>query len=674
MKPPRMPPVKPDQFVFVGGLDSETAHTRRPAGLVMGSSNYESSAETGYESVGGYERFDGRARPSDASFQVLELVASYTGLAVGDTINGQTSGATAKVIQLRSATQIVVTRVAGTFSVGENIRLVTTVLGVYSSDAADIDGFDDNELSALAAADYRTDITTVPGSGSMRGLAVLGSTVYAFRDNVGATSLAIYKSTSGGWVNVPLMREIAFTAGSVAPAEGASITKGGATAIVRRIVLLSGTWAGGTAAGRLVVDTVTGTWSAGAFSTGITATCSGADTEITLLPGGRVETCVYNFTGASNNERLYGCDGVNKGWEFDGTTLVPISTGMTTDTPKHVIVHRNHLFFSFLASVQHSGIATPYVWTIVSGAAEIPVGQEVTGFLTLPGDVDSVPLLIFSANRTVVLYGTSSADWKPTTFSSDIGAQRYSQQNIGNPVVMGSLGIVPVQQSQAFGNFEVPSASERIRRSIQSKVVNCSVVNRSLLRMRLFFSDGSVMSVTPVGNRLAFMEINYGFTVHVATAASISSTNRVFVAGTDGYVYETDRGRSFDGAVISSWVKLGFNSSQSAGWLKRYRGFRLEARLQSAATIQTQFEFSMGDTEVQLSEVGTYRVAGGGASYDISNYDQSYYDSPSITLVPIECEGEGNSLSVTLASESDDQMPHLLQAGWVDFNPTRRQR
>jgi hypothetical protein len=673
------PDTKIQNFPLVGGLDVESAQLARAPGLVMGGINYESSPETGYERIGGFERFDGRPRPSDATFLVLEASAGFTGVVVGNTINGQTSGATAKVIQLRGTTQLVVTRVTGAFTLNENIRTVTTVRGIYTGVGSDITSFDDNTLSALAAADYRADIAAVPGSGPMRGVAVLGSTVYAFRDNVGATALAIYKSTASGWSLVPFMQELAFTAGSgAAPIEGSTITKGTTTAVVRRVIVTSGTgdWTGAAVAGRFIVDTVTnGPFTAGAFTAGVAATCSGASTQIAMLPGGRLDHTVYNFTGSTATERIYGCDGVNAGFEFDGTVLAPIRTGMVEDKPVHVATHMKHLFFSFRGSVQNSGIGKPYLWTVVTGAAEIGVGQDVTGFSNLPGDVDSAPLMIYSSTRTMVIYGTSAADWKLTTYSSTIGAQRWSMQNIGNPVVFSSLGVTPVIQSQEFGNFTRSAASERIRNLIKNKTVTASVVSRSLNRMRMFFTDGTALSITPVGDALTFMPISYDRkVVRCSVDANINGANRSFFASDDGFVYEADVGRSYDGAPIEAWIKLAFNHAGGPAVKKRFRKASIEIKPQSAMAISVQGEYSLGDIDIGATQLTTQSVAGAGGVWDVTNWDQCYYDSTAQSIQGVRLDGVGTSLSLTFSTIKSDELPHLLQSVTTSFTPRRLER
>ncbi len=673
-----MPANKTQMFPLVGGLDVESAQFSRKPGLVMGGVNYESSPENGYESVGGFERFDGRTRPSTAAYKVLVSTTGFVGVSVGSVINGMTSGVTAKVIQVRSLTQLVVTRLTGELTLGETIRIATTAVGVYTSEASDPTSFDDNAFNALAADEYRGDITVVPGSGPMRGVAILGSTVYAFRDNVGATALGIYKSSSAGWVNVPLMTELAFTLGSgTIPAEGSTITKGTTTAVVRRVVVTSGTgiWTGSSISGRFIVDTIVGgPFTAGAFTAGVTATC-GAQTAIAMLPGGRLDSVVYNFTGSTDTERLYCADGVNAGFEFDGTTLVPIKTGMATDTPRHVYAHRNHLFFAFKGSVQHSGISTPYIWTVVSGAAEIAVGQDVTGFSGLPGSSDSVPLMIFSSTRTMVMYGASSLDWKPTTFSATIGAQRWSVQNIGNPVVFNSLGITPVVQSAEFGNFTQAPASERVRRFITGKTVTASVVNRNLTRLRMFFSDGSAMSITPVNNVLCFMPISYASkVVWCAADANINGVDRAFFGSTDGYIYESDVGRSFDGQPIEAWLKLAFNHTGSPILKKRFRKVNVEVKTQSAATFLVQGEYSLGTIDINPTALSTQSVAGSGGQYDISAWDQCYYDAQAQSIASVRLDGTGTDLSLTFASYKADQLPHLLQSVTTTYTPRRLER
>ena len=672
----KMPATRTQYFPLVGGLDAESAQLTLKPGSVVGALNYESSALEGYERIGGFERFDGRARPSDATYKAFQAATTFTGVAVGNTVIGGTSVASGKVIALRGTNQIVVTRITGTFQYGETLTVGGSPIGVLSQDASDVTGFDENGFLKLAEADYRASIGAVPGSGPIRGIAVLGTNVFAWRDNVGATACAIYRSSPTGWQAVTLYREVAFTAGSgTAPAEGVTITKGAVSATVKRVVLQTGTWAAGTAAGRFIVSNVTGgAFSAGAFTAGVTATCSGADTAITLLPGGRLDHVVYNFTGRAGAQRIYGADGVNKGFEFDGDVLVPISTGMTTDKPVHCVAHKNHLFFSFDGSVQHSGIGSPYQWTVVTGAGELAVGDTVTGFQVLAGDSSGGALMVLTLTRTWVLYGASSADWQMTVFANDVGAQRWSVQSLGRVLVFDTLGVATVQQSQSFGNFDRLPLSARIQRVIANRTVLASTVNKALKRMRIFFTTGDSLSLTPVGDAVAFMPISYGKTVYATVDAVINGEQRNFFGSDDGYIYEADRGRGFDGAEIFSYLKLAFNHAKSPLDRKRFRRVDIETTTESACTMQVVGEYSLGQPDTGLTDVMSFSRDGLGAYYDLTNYEESFYDTPRYGINRVRLDGVGTDLSVSIVSRSDSELPHTLQSISTVFTPRRLER
>ena len=675
-----MPPLKTQYFPLTGGLDAESAQLTLKPGTVTGASNYESSALEGYERVGGFERFDGRPRPSDATYKAMRAATTFTGVAVGNTVTGVTSAATGKVLLVRTTSQIVVTRVAGAFVAGETLNVGGSPIGVYAGDASDIDGFNDNDFMTLAATDYRADILAVPGSGPIRGIEVLAGTVYAWRDNVAATAGVIYKSSGSGWTLVPLYYELAFTAGSgTAPAEGANITKGAVSAIVKRVVVQSGSWGAGTAAGRFIISAPSGgAFTAGAFTAGVTATASGAETAITRLPGGRLETVVYNFTGRAGRQRIYGADGVNRGFEFDGDVLVPITTGMTVDKPTHTAVHKGHLFFSFEGSVQHSAITDPYMWSVVVGAAEIGVGDIVTGFHVLPGEGDQAALMVFAAERTWVLYGSSSGDWKFTNFSEDTGAQAWSIQSLGTPIVFDTLGVALVAPTQAFGNFTRLPLSARIQRLLKARTVSASVVNRADKRMRLFFTSGDSLSITPIptkdGSTLAFMPVNYGKVVRCTCDAVISGEHRNFFGSDDGYVYEADRGRSFDGAEIVAFLKLAFNHIKSPMEKKRFRRADIESKNRSACELQVQGEYSLGNPEIGLTDIVDVDLTADGAYYSLSAYSESYYSVPANLLSKVRLDGVGTDLCLAFVSRSSKELPHTLQSASIVYTPRRLDR
>jgi hypothetical protein len=99
---------------------------------------------------------------------------------------------------------------------------------------------------------YRALIIAVPGSGNVLGVVGMAFSgvdhVYAFRVNGGTVKL--YKSSAAGWTLVPFYNVVEFTAGGTAtPLDGATLTQGGVTATIKRVMTRSGVWTGAAAGG-----------------------------------------------------------------------------------------------------------------------------------------------------------------------------------------------------------------------------------------------------------------------------------------------------------------------------------------------------------------------------------------------------------------------------------------
>jgi hypothetical protein len=239
------PKVNYDLIRLNGGLDQVTPTLSLPPGVVRRAANFECSITGGYTRVAGYERFDGRSSPSSANYNIL--VCSFTAtVTVGETVTGNTSGATGRVIVVNTAS-LVITRETGTFVVGDVLNNGSGFVGsITAVQGVSADGLTDATYQNLAADNYRTDITVVPGTGPVLGVAYYNGVCYAWR----LTSM--YKSTSSGWAAVTLGKELSFNTGTAAILDGNTVTgaSSGATGIVARVVLQSGTFAAGTAVGR----------------------------------------------------------------------------------------------------------------------------------------------------------------------------------------------------------------------------------------------------------------------------------------------------------------------------------------------------------------------------------------------------------------------------------------
>lgn len=674
------PETRREHVRLQGGLDLVTATLDLKPGVLRDALNYEISTTGGYSRIAGYERYDGRPNPSDAA--VASLVASsVTGLAVGDSINGQTSGATGVIIAI-SGTSVFYTKATGTFAVAENLREGLSVIGtITAASAAVTDPQTLAQNQNLAADVYRADIQAVPGSGPVRGVAYYNDSLYAWRNNAGGTALVMHKATSGGWTTVALGHELSFTAGLAAGIVAGNTVTGatsGATGVVARVVVQSGAFSSNNAAGRLILSSTTGTFTAAEnlqVAGTNRATCSGAASAITLQPGGRVRTDQGSVAGGSTI-KLYGADGANRGFEFDGTTYVPIVTGMTSDMPDYVKLHQRHLFFAFGNSVQHSGVGEPYLWSPIFGAAELTINGDLTDWAQMPGAQTTGALVMYTRNTTHVLYGTDSTDWNLVAFQRDTGGYADSVQAMGSLYALDDRGVLELSASQNYGNFADASLTVNIAPWLQTRrnLVSGSSINREKNQYRIFFSDGTGLYITIVNGRLrGCMPVQFAHAVACACNGETGAgaeTN--FFGSTDGYVYRLDAGTSFDGSAIPATGLLVFSHQGGMRINKRYRSGTLEVRGNSYVELQVGYNLAYGDaTRVDQGVQTIYENSFQAPYWDSFTWDNFVWDGLSLGPVEFFLTGTAENIAVRVDSNSDYFQPYTLNSLILEYTVRR---
>lgn len=675
---------RPFVIAFGGGWDEITPPLSVPSGYARKTQNWECDVNGGYSRVLGYERYDGRPSPSNASYSIIDITLTGT-IAVGDTVTGVTSAATAVVIAVATG-YIAVTKISGTFVSGETLNVggvaQATTTSVALANSASTTLLDAQYLN-LAADKYRDDIVVPTGSGGLLGGVRFNGVLYVWRNNAGATAANLWKSSSSGWTAVTLFNEISFTAGGTTePAEGSTLTQGGNTATIKRVVLTSGTWAGGTAAGRLIVTTpAPGNFAAGAATVGaITLTLSGVQTAITLSPSGRYRCIVANFGGSTNTNRIYGCDNVNRGFEFDGTVFVPITTGMTTDIPTHVHEHKLHLFFSFVGSAQHSGPGTPYNWSPVTGASEIGMGDTVNGFMTQPGSEGAPALAIFTRNRTSILYGKGVASWQLSQYRKEIGAYPDTIQDMGMTMFLDDQGVTTLQTSQAFGNFAHTSVTARVKTWLtqqRTKAVE-SCISRDKSQYRLFFSDGYALYATFNGGKfIGSMPILFPDPVAWAySSEEPDGVETIFFGSTNGMAYQMDKGTSFDGADIEHYIHASWDFLRSPRTVKRFHDCTLEISGNGYAAFNFSYLLGYGNSDVaQPDSRSAVTDLTSSNAWDVpgAKWDVGVWDGQSLFPSVFDLGGESENISFSVGGSSDYHASMKL-SGAVIHHVARREK
>lgn len=677
-------------YAFRGGIDTNSAALAVPPEALIHALNYEPLAE-GYGRNEGYERYDGQDAPSDEAYWAITFTGGVNEPSVGDTITGALSGATGSLLVAAVVTSgsfddndavgtLVLGSVSGTFQSGEPLQ-VSAVTQATSSSLAVEGGAStiDLDRTYLSAAQevQRALIDPVPGSGAVRGVAVHNGTVYAWRDNSGGTECLGYRATSAGWTALTQSRRIAFTAGqSAGIADGATLTgnTSGATSTVVRTVVTSGSWAGNDAAGWIHVTGQTGTYQAAeSLRVGGTnrATCSGNSTLNSFAVGGRFRCISHNFYGASNYYRLYGCNEVANAFEMVNHVMVPIFTGMTTDTPTRIFEIAHHLGLCFPGgSVQISSQGEPLLWTPLLGASEIGLGTEITDVVQ---STESA-VAFFGEQKIAILTGRDVDTFQLAELTEEAGADADTAQKIAKTVYMDRRGFRSLDATQAFGDFKTGSLSGQFEAYLKRKrdrgiMPVGSIVCRTKSQYRIYFDDGTGLSIYMGDKKPSAIPFDFDFTPSCFATGELSDGEGMFAGASDGYVYRLDSGTSYDGTGVSASCMTPFNHFGGIMQNKRFHKVTLELQGSPQATIRMLAQFDYGDINQPIDYGSQFDVRAGGGLWDVMYWDEFYWDDPVEGTAECPIDGIGRNASFVFSSESHAVEPaHVLQAYSVHYS------
>jgi hypothetical protein len=667
---------------FPGGLDLMTPALRLQSGALTDVLNYEVSQFGGYTRVPGYERVDGRFSPSKASYTLIQVASfnNFSSIALGQTVTQSTSGATGTIIAIVASPipYIAVTQVTGVF---DNTHLLTTVaspgpigIGTATALMVSLDAKTKAIYTAAAGDVYRLLIQEVPGIGAVLGVVAMAfggvDHLYAFRNNAGGTAAVLYKASPAGWVLVPFYNLVSFTAGGTSvPIDGEVLTQGGVTATIKRVMWQSGAWAGSAVGQFVVTNPVGGNFAAGAATTtsGATVTLSGVQAPVTMAAGGRFEFEKCNFSGQLITRRIYGCDGVNPCFEFDGDTLAPIKTGLSPDAPSHIRFHKNFLFISQAASLFYSAVGSPFKWSSVDGSGEIATGDTVTGMITLPGSQTTATLGVYLRGNTAFLYGLDPTTFNFVTFNTGIGAVPYSIQNLFDTFFLDDLGVVTLKTTLNWGNFLPSTLTKNILPFIQRQRGNltASSVNREKSQYRLFFGDGYALYATVYQQQY----LGCGLVLYPDSVTCVDTTNLVTeteatYAGTaGGYVCQLDVGTSFDGAAIPAYFVTAWDAIKSPRILKRFRAASIEVQGDSYTSIN--YGYQIGYDSAQLAQLPATPLVFNLAAvphWDNFVWDAFQWDGAGLSPTDIDETGTAENIRVTIGSGTNYIAPYTINS------------
>ncbi len=388
------------------------------------------------------------------------------------------------------------------------------------------------------------------------------------------------------------------------------------------------------------------------------STSSGWELVMMMKPGGQYEFRNHNFTGHAGREMMFGVDGVNHAFQWDGITYTQIETGMTTDTPSHLAVHKNHLFLSFEGgSLQHSGVGTPTSFILITGAAELGMGSEITNILSLQNNV----LAVMTEGKVSLLYGSSSSDWDLREYKTSSGAIAQTLVQVETDLYFyNGDEVASLASSQAFSDFESASISALIKPFItaRSAEVVGAVAHKDKNQYRLFFNDKSVLVSTIVNRQVV------GHTTWKLSHTP-SYVTEGYMGCTDGSVMKMDTGTSFNTVEVQSFLRLPFNDLGSPHMDKRFRKAHVQLDTGSTATFNYVADYGFGKGGKTATEVQVY---GGGGFWGIATWGQFTWGGAFVSNAELPLNSTAKNISLMIGHKSATDVPFTLDSVRLSYS------
>ena len=682
-------------FPLKGGLDLSTPSLSVKPGTLLACTNFIPALTGGYKLFGGYERVDGRIAPSASVYYVLEVADTST-FSVGTTTGvGATSGAAAVVVYIDATKNwLVITKLtSGPFVAAETLGATTVTSAEIENGSSTAT---EEGLFRLAAEDeYRSDILVVPGSGAIRGVWQNDTRIYAFRDNVGATAVDVYRATTGGWSQITIASHtLRFSGGgggtATVIAEGDTIdgVTSGAAGTVHKLVLHSGAFSTNDATGYMVLTGVTGGPYTNAEQLNVSgakvADAAAASDIVAFSPGGKFRFINHNFYGSTSTYNVYGCNGVDPAFEIDESdvfspVLMPttIAGGPANNTPFLIEEHRGHLFLAFEnGSLQHSAPGTPLVFNGFLGAAEFGLGQDIMDIRSISGPI----LAVWTSRRTQGLYGAGVSDWELRVISEESGALLHSANTLGYTYAWDDKGITRLDRVQAFGDFESGTVSRSIQgmlSTIKSQYVESSVI-RSSNTILYTLSTGEIL-VAYIPER-GIPEYSFlKFPVVINTIQNVddeTGKEHVYFGASDGYIYEfTNGGTSFDGATKEFSMRTTYNHFKSPRVRKAFKHANIEL-FSDLGAINFEISGLIDYTGPHVASGLSKDVISSGSSgfWGDALWNQFFWSTEEVPTGHIDLAGTGVNLAFLITGDDNVTPPFTIQGAMVHFINRRLDR
>lgn len=538
--------------------------------------------------------------------------------------------------------------------------------------------------------------TIVPGQGIVLGVAVFqtGSIIAARQDASDATKYNIYSGTGTSWTKLnpaaqsftgdttntsPIIINISVNTNTLAVGQAISGTGIPASAVIGSIDSAT---------------QITMRSNATATNAGVTLTVTN---PLNYTTGMIINNSFHNWTGTYVMDFT---DGVNPAYEWNGTTFKILNkTGSAADPHFSTEFAGYYIVGAYSSNTGAIKISAPHDatdWATVDGAAEIVVGDNITGLMPWRAQ-----LIIFCKNSIYKLVGNSTDPTSSMPFilqqvTDRVGCLdgRTIQELSGDLVFLAQDGIRTISGTANIGDSEIASISRPIQyivASVNPSTNPChSVVIKRKTQYRLFYPSASANEISCygiIGGIRRYRDGKEGWEwgqlmgIKPSCAASgyfADNTEYIVHGGYDGYVYRQEQGNMFGTNTINEIYKTVPFELGDRGIRKVVHRVTIYAIVEGASP-QIYLRVIYDLNKAYIVQPGSYLLTNIGDSV-VAWDDGSLWDAGGIVLWdtsgnPVyrqNVQGSGFIVQLQVNAIATNNSPYIIQGYHIEYYPAGR--
>jgi hypothetical protein len=288
------------------------------------------------------------------------------------------------------------------------------------------------------------------------------------------------------------------------------------------------------------------------------------------------QTHVSNFYASDNFDAAYTVCGVGPVICFDGARTTRIRTHLAAgeDNPRHIARMGRKLVLGYYTGlVLRSNASDPFQFLTSEGAEQFPMGDRVMGLSMREG----TQLLVPCQSSIQYIDGLDDGATQTGTITDKRGMLEYTLADMGRVLGCDGLGVFVIDTAPTLGPAERNYLSAAVAPWLQPRLQAvdnagqyqigpvCALGVGAKNQYRLYMEDGWFLNMTitdpptPMfGRYLDPGQADLPLPLRcVFSGRDSRGRERIFAAfrgAKEGYVFELDAGRSFDGEEIPAYI------------------------------------------------------------------------------------------------------------------------